>query len=167
MDDLQELTDSIGGRVTGSDANREAVAWAVAKLREAEVSVVTEDFTMPATWDENLVAVSVAGDVEFDLDAVAKPYSANANAFSAPLLDAGTGSAADFERLGDAAAGAWVVIETPLLDDNVGLAGLFGLYGDARRFETNAINAGVAGSRQYVALSQESRFSQYSPVPLP
>lgn len=145
IEDLQELTDSIGARVTGTDSNREAVAWAVAKLREAEVAVKTEDFTLPATWDENVVAVSVSGDVEFELDAVAKPYSADANALSAPLLDAGTGSAADFERLGDAATGAWVVVETPLLDDNVGLGGLFGLYGDARAFETNAINAGVAG----------------------
>lgn len=145
IDDLQELADSIGGRVTGSDTNGEAVAWAVAKLRDAEVSVSTEDFVMPATWDENAVAVSVSGDVALELNAVAKPYSANANALSAPLLDAGTGSAADFERLGDAATGAWALIETPLLDDNVGLGGLFGLYGDARTFETNAINAGVAG----------------------
>ncbi len=145
VDDLRELTDTIGGRVTGSDANRQAVAWAARKFREAEVAVSTEDFEMPATWEEDRVAVTIDGDVAFEIDAVAKPFSSGADELTAPLLDGGTGTVADFERLGDAAAGAWVLIETPLLDDEVGLHGLFALYGDARRVETNAIAAGVAG----------------------
>ena len=60
--DLQELTDTIGGRVTGTTANRNAVAWAVDKLRQAEVAVTTEDFQMPAIWDETYVAAAIAGD---------------------------------------------------------------------------------------------------------
>ncbi|MGI9219799.1 MAG: M28 family metallopeptidase [Woeseiaceae bacterium] len=145
IEDLRELTDTIGGRVTGTDSNRDAVIWAVGKLREAEVAVTTEDFQMPAFWDESYVAASVSGDTEFRLDAIAKPYSVGATEMTATLIDAGFGTAADFDRLGDAAAGAWAVVETPVLDDNVGLGGLFGLYGDAYRVETNAAAAGVAG----------------------
>ena len=35
IDDLHELTDTIGGRATGSQANRDAVAWALKTLRQA------------------------------------------------------------------------------------------------------------------------------------
>jgi len=145
INDLQELTDTIGGRVTGTDANRDAVIWAVDTLRQAEVAVTTEDFQLPAFWDESYVAATVSGDTEFRVDAIAKPFSVGATEMTATLVDAGFGTAADFERLGDEAAGAWALIETPVLDDDVGLGGLFGLYGDAYRVETNAAAAGVAG----------------------
>jgi hypothetical protein len=144
-EDLRELTDSIGGRQTGTPANREAVAWAAAKFRQAEVPVTTEDFEMPRQWRETVVSASITGDVALEPNVVAKPFSAPANALRAPLVDGGTGSIADFERLGEAARGAWVLVETPVLDDDTGLAGLFGLYGDSHMFETNARNAGVAG----------------------
>jgi len=145
LDDLRELTDTIGSRPTGSDANRKAVAWGARKFRQAEVSVATEDFEMPFAWEEKVVSASIGGDVDFEVNVVAKPFSAAANALRAPLLDAGTGSAADFEHLGDKAAGAWLLVETPVLNDAIGLAGLFGLYADARTAETNARAAGAAG----------------------
>ena len=145
IEDLRELTDSIGGRQTGTAANREAVAWAAAKFLQAEVPVTSEDFEMPRQWQETVVSASITGNVAFEPSVVAKPFSAAANALRAPLLDGGSGSVADFERLGETASGAWVLIETPALDDEIGLAGLFGLFGDARQFETNAKAAGVAG----------------------
>src|SRR4051794_3369150 len=50
--DLEELTESIGGRPTGSAANAAAVEWGVRKFREAGVDVRKEAFTMPVRWDE-------------------------------------------------------------------------------------------------------------------
>jgi Iap family predicted aminopeptidase len=144
-DDLQELTDTIGGRVTGSDANRKAVAWAAAKFRQAEVSVAAEDFQMPFQWQEKFVAATITGDVSFDANVVAKPFSTAADALAAKLVDGGLGSDADFERLRDAAQGAWVLIETPVLDDDIGLAGLFAEYADAAAVEPRAFAAGAAG----------------------
>jgi hypothetical protein len=144
-DDLHELTDTIGGRVTGSDANRKAVAWALTKLQQAEVSATGEDFEMPYQWQENVVAATVSGDVTFEASVVAKPFSTSANALLAPLLDGGMGTDTDFERLGEAATGAWVMIETPVLDDEVGLAGLFAEYADAAQIEARASAADVAG----------------------
>jgi len=145
IDDLHELTDTIGGRVTGSDENRRAVAWAAAKLRQAEVAVMTEDFEMPYEWQENVVYASVSGDFEFDVSVIAKPFSTSANALNAPLIDAGSGSEEDFVRLGDTAAGAWIIVETPVLNDEIGLAGLFAEYSDAAVIEPQAFAAGVAG----------------------
>jgi carboxypeptidase Q len=143
--DLQELTDSIGARVTGSDTNREAVAWAAATLRQADVAVITEDFQMPAVWQESFVAVAIIGDATFDAKAVAKPFSISANALAGPLLDAGFGTEADFERLGSSAHGAWLLVETPVLDDDVGLGGLFAEYAVAPGFEARAAAVGAAG----------------------
>lgn len=145
LNDLQELTDTVGGRVTGTTANREAVAWAVAKFRQAEVPVRTEDFEMPVTWDERTVSAAVSGDFTFEISAVAKPFSAEANALAGPVVDGGTGTEADFERLGDAARNAWILVETPVLDDEVGLAGLFREYSDAAAIEPRGIAAASAG----------------------
>ncbi len=145
VEDLHELTDTIGGRLTGSAANRDAVAWAVAKFRQAGISVATEDFEMPYQWQEKVVYASVSGDIDFGVGVVAKPFSTSANALKAPLLDAGNGSEEDFARLGDAADGAWLLVETPVLDDAVGLDGLFAEYNDAAVIELRAFAAGVAG----------------------
>lgn len=145
IDDLHELTDTIGGRVTGTAANKQAVAWAEAKFRTAEVAVSTEEFEMPYGWRENRVEAAVSGDVGFDVGVVAKPFSAAASALNAPLLDAGLGSADDFARLGKTARGAWVLIDTPVLNDEIGLGGLFAEYSDAAQIEPRAFAAGVAG----------------------
>ena len=145
VDDLRELTDTIGGRLTGTDANRKAIAWAAAAFRQAEVGVTTEDFEMPYQWQEKFVAVSISGDVAFAANVVAKPFSSSASALSAVMLDGGMGTSGDFERIGTSARGAWVLIETPVLDDRAGLAGLFAEYKEAARIEQRAFAAGVAG----------------------
>lgn len=145
VDDLHALTDRIGGRLTGTDANRKSVAWAATTFRQAEVNVSTEEFEMPYQWQEKVVSASVSGDFGFDVAVVAKPFSKSADALDAPLLDGGSGSEEDFARLGDTAKGAWVLIETPVLDDNIGLDGLFAEYNDAAVIEPRAFAAGVAG----------------------
>jgi hypothetical protein len=144
-DDLHELTDTIGGRVTGSDANRQAIAWAAKKFQQAEVAVVTEDFVMPRVWDENVAMAAVTGDVSFEASVVAKPFSGSANGMSARLVDAGLGTEADIERLGDSINGAWALIETAVLDDDLGLNGLFAEYLDSAEVEPRVIAAGAAG----------------------
>jgi hypothetical protein len=145
VEDLHELTDSYGGRVTGSPANAAAVSWAAEKFDEAGVPARTEEFEMPYAWRERAVSVRISGDVEFAAGAVAKPFSAATNGLTAPLVDAGFGTAADFDRLETAAQGAWALVETPVLDDQVGLAGLFAEYNDAAAIEPRAFEAGVGG----------------------
>lgn len=145
MNDLHELTDTIGGRLTGTPANEKAVAWAAAKFRTAEVAVTTEDFEMPFQWAENSVTARISGDAGFDAAVLAKPFSTAADALQGPLLDAGFGGEEDIARLGDSVKGAWLLIDTPVLDDEAGLVGLFAEYNDAAVIEPRAFDAGAAG----------------------
>jgi len=61
------------------------------------------------------------------------------------LVDAGTGTADEIAGLGDAAKGAWILVETAVLDDDIGLNGLFGEYSGAAATEALAHDIGAAG----------------------
>ena len=92
--DLQTLTDEIGGRPTGSPANLRAVDWAVARFREAGVTVRREPFTMPGLWLERSASAVVRGDgVRFTPRIAALPFSAGTPAagLTLPLRDGGRG----------------------------------------------------------------------------
>jgi carboxypeptidase Q len=143
--DLQSLTDEIGGRVTGSPANEAAIEWALGRFRQAEVAATREAFEMPFQWQERGISASISGDFNFAADVVAKPFSSAAENLAGPLVDGGFGIAADFERLGDSVNGAWILIETPELNDEIGLAGLFGEYSAAAATEALANNTGASG----------------------
>ena len=143
--DLQELTDEIGGRVTGSASNLAAVNWALAKFAEAGVPTTRESYEMPLQWQELATFAEIGGDVLFTPNVVAKPFSTGADKVSAPLVDGGLGTANDFARLGDDSQDAWVLIATPMLDDVVGLGGLFAEYSAAAMAESLAFDAGAAG----------------------
>jgi hypothetical protein len=146
ISDLQYLTDQIGGRVTGSPSSKDAVTWALARFAQAGVAARAEPFEMPSQWQELSVSARISGDVAFEPAVIAKPFSAGTSGLSAPLLDAGSGTKDDFARLGDAARNAWVLIETPVLTDKIGLNGLFAEYGSAADGEALAFAAGVAGT---------------------
>jgi len=143
-DDLLSLTDVIGGRPTGSDANLASVEWGLARFEAAGVSARKEAFTMPARWLERSARARVHGSVRFSPQVAAMPYSAATppGGLTAPLLDGGTGSGPDFGRLGARAQGAFVLVETAELVD---LATLFREYGEAAAIERRAFAAGVAG----------------------
>ncbi|MGH7128620.1 MAG: hypothetical protein ACREIV_08615, partial [Planctomycetaceae bacterium] len=147
LDDLRGLTDMIGGRPTGSPANRAAVDWAMTVFRNAGVPVTAEAFEMPMQWQELRTTAAVTGDADFRPRVVAMPFSTGTPAagLTAPLLQGGSGSPADLERLGDRARGAWILFETPVLDDAAGLAGLFAEYTHAAAVEPPAFAAGAAG----------------------
>src|SRR5215467_7479249 len=51
LDDLAELTDTIGGRPTGSPALDQAIDWAVGKLKAAGVETAgSESYVAPRNW---------------------------------------------------------------------------------------------------------------------
>jgi len=146
INDLHSLTDSIGGRVTGSQSNSAAVAWALERFEQANVAATAEEFEMPSQWQELEASALVSGDVSFAARVVAKPFSTETDgSLSAPLIDVGLGTVDDFGRLAEKARNAWVLVETPVLDDDIGLAGLFLEYGGAAATARLAIDAGAAG----------------------
>ena len=143
--DLQALTDGIGGRPTGSTANQRAFDWALARFREAGVAARKEPFRMPALWLERSARATVRGaGVAFGARVAALPFSAAtpATGLTAPLVDVGKGTEADYAALGARARGAFVLIETEELLD---LDGLFREYTEAGHIERRAIAAGAAG----------------------
>lgn len=143
--DLRQLTREIGGRATGSEANRRSVEWALERFRQAGVSAREEAFEMPQLWLENSATARIRGQgIEFTPGIAAMPFSnpAPSPGVTAPLLDCGPGGEEDFERLGDRTAGAFLLVETvPLLD----IEGLFREYGEAFEIERRALAAGAAG----------------------
>jgi hypothetical protein len=143
--DLRSLTDEVGGRATGSPANAAAVEWALARFAAAGVDARKEAFEMPNQWQERSVRAVISGDLEWAPDVVAKPLSRGGDGLAGPLVDGGRGSVEDFERLGAAARGAWVLLETPLLDDEAGLDGLFAEFIEASSTTPRALGAGAAG----------------------
>lgn len=140
--DLRALTDEVGGRPTGSEANRRAIEWGLARFKAAGVEAREERFTMPSLWLEKKATARVGGDVPFEVRVAAMPFSAPADGFTAPLVDGGHGGEADFARLGAAAKGAFVLVETGELVD---LDGLFAEYAEAAEIERRAFAANVAG----------------------
>ncbi len=143
-EDLRVLTDEIGGRMTGSEANRRSVEWALDRFREAGVDARAEAFTMPELWLERSTRVAIEGDVGYSARAVAMPFTPPTppGGRVAPLLDGGSGSDADFARLGSRARGAFVLVETPELTN---IEGLFREYADATAIDTRALAGGAAG----------------------
>ena len=122
MQDLRSLSDEVGGRPTGSPANLRAVEWALGRFREAGVEARKEPFTMPVLWLERSAAVTIrGGGVEFSPRVAAMPFSVGPpeGGSTAPLVDAGFGGEKDFERLGEGARGAFVLVETrELVEDD-------------------------------------------------
>jgi hypothetical protein len=145
IEDLRVLSDEIGGRATGSEANERSVAWAVETFRAAGVEARAEPFEMPELWLESSAAARIEGaGVRFAPRVAAMPFSAATpeGGTSAPLVDAGTGTAADFARLGETVRGAFALISMPILED---IPGLFTEYIEASEIEERAFAANVAG----------------------
>ncbi|HWB41881.1 MAG TPA: M28 family peptidase [Gemmatimonadales bacterium] len=143
ISDLQTLTDQIGGRPTGSAANLRAFDWALERFREAGVDARKEPFRMPGLWLERSARATVKGTgVTFSPRVAALPFSTATPGLTAPLVDGGKGSEADFAALRGRAKGAFVLIET---DELVDLDGLFREYTEAGHIERRAIAAGAAG----------------------
>jgi carboxypeptidase Q len=144
-DDLEALSDRIGGRPTGSDANRRAVDWAMARLAEAGVQAHREPFAVGTGWLERAARAEIRGDgIAFAPRVAAMPFSISTpdSGITAPLVDAGRGTEADFSRLGARARGAFLLVEQDQLLD---VDGLFREYNESAAIEQRARAADAAG----------------------
>jgi carboxypeptidase Q len=145
MKDLREMTDGIGGRLTGTPACERAVDWAVAKFKAAGVdAVAAESFTLDNAWIPRLAEASCAAPVAFPVRVAAAPGTSGTpggKAIEARIVDAGDGGAAAWAALGDTARGAIAIVRNPemhTLDD------LFAEYMNTPALLRGAKAAGVA-----------------------
>jgi len=143
--DLQRLTDEVGGRRTGSPAMRRAVTWGVDAFKQAGVDrVTTEAFKVPQAWSEGPTRLDILGAASFRARTVAIGWSpaTPAEGLTARVVDAGEGSVANFQKLGDAGKDAFVLIHSGLLHK---WEDLFGEYMNAPGVIERATGAGAKG----------------------
>jgi carboxypeptidase Q len=117
-ENLRTLTDSIGGRVTGSPAAARAVAWAADALRKAGVdSVHTEKFTLAAGWIEGRTRVDVLAPGTFPVRVVASAWSPPTpqGGITADVVDVDRGDQAGFAAAAKAVKGAILLVHSNLL----------------------------------------------------
>lgn len=140
-EDLQELCDEIGGRVTGSKSNELSVEWGVQKFLEAGLYTIKDPFEMPVYWNERSTSASILG-MDFSPLVVAK-YQTPPGTYNAPLLWGGRGTEADFSKYSDEQLRtSFIMIETDLCLD---INGLFAEYAHATQVEMEAYKRGVKG----------------------
>jgi hypothetical protein len=117
-ENLRHLTDSIGGRVTGSAAAARAVQWAVEAFRKAGVDEVhTEKFTIPAGWSEGHTQVEVLSPDPFPVRLVSIAWSpaTPGGGLTTEIVDVGLGDDAAFTKSGASAKGTIVLVHSKLL----------------------------------------------------
>lgn len=141
---LHDLTDEIGGRVTGSPAAEKAVDWAVDAFRQAGVDeVLTENFTLPAGWAEGRTHLTILEPRPFPVRLVSVGWSPATppGGLTANVVDIGAGQESDFKQAGDSVNGAILLVHTDLLKTWDGLLNE-NLYEPA--VEQRAIDAGAS-----------------------
>jgi Zn-dependent M28 family amino/carboxypeptidase len=117
-EDLRILCDEVGGRPTGSIAYGAALEWGLQAFRRAKVdSVALEAYDAPARWEPVGAEAEVLSPVRFRLRVVSFGNAPSTpGKVKAVLVDAGSGSGADFARLGSRAHGAIALVRTkPML----------------------------------------------------
>ena len=112
--DLRKLTDDIGGRITGSAGYDQSLQWGIEAFRRAGVdSVKLETYPVELKWEPVSASASVVAPVAFPLSVVSFGLAPSTSGpLTAPVVDAGMGTKADFERLGASAKGAIVLVRS-------------------------------------------------------
>jgi len=145
LNDLGELCDGIGGRLTGSKACDRAVDWAAARFRAAGVDAVwTEPYTISKSWVGGEDRAECLTPAQFPVRVASAPGTAptpGGRPLEAPLVNAGDGSAEAFERLGERARGAIALVLSPEMKTE---ADLFAEYERDGTLLAAAQRAGVA-----------------------
>jgi carboxypeptidase Q len=117
-ENLRYLTDSIGGRVTGSPAADRAVSWAVQAFRLSGVDEVhTEKYTVPVGWSEGATRLEILSPENFPVRLVSIGWSPAIpeGGITAGIVDVGFGDEAGFAKAGSAANGAIVLVHSNFL----------------------------------------------------
>ena len=113
-ENLRRLTDTVGGRVSGSPEMGEAIEWAVTAFRTGGVDVHTETYMLPHAWSEGATHLEVLGPVTFPVSLVSLGLSPATppGGIEAPLVDIGNGTEADFARVGSSIKESILLVHT-------------------------------------------------------
>src|SRR5262252_92189 len=100
---LEKLTDTIGGRVPGTPAMEKAVEWGEAAFKAAGAdSVHSEKFTMPVSWAEGATQMTVVSPERFSPRVVSVAWApALPPQKRLAVVDVGRGTDKEFAKAGD------------------------------------------------------------------
>jgi len=148
--DLKELTDEIGGRLTGTQANKDSVNWALKKFHAAGISAKKEGFSMPKAWLEKSVSAKVFNNkINFSPRIVSMPFTQKTHyqGLTAKIVNLNKGAESEFNKVNNDhyLKNKWLLIETDILDDKSGINGLFKEYLNAVAIEQRALAVEAAG----------------------
>lgn len=139
-ENLQELCDEIGGRVTGSIANEKSVEWGYEKFKEAGLKVEKNPFEMPSLWLGKSTKMSITGS-DFMPEVVSK-YNSPPGKHSGKLIYVGQGSKAELDAVSDQIKGNFLLVEMDICFD---IDGLFAEYAHAAKVEFEALDRDAQG----------------------
>jgi carboxypeptidase Q len=112
---LQQLTDRVGGRVPGTPAFDQAVAWAEAAFKAAGAdSVHTEQFKIAQSWAEGATEFEITAPNRFRVRAVSVAWAPALKQTQARVIDVGEGTVKEFAAAGDI-SGAILLVHTDVL----------------------------------------------------
>jgi carboxypeptidase Q len=114
-ENLRQLTDVIGGRVSGGVAANQAAAWAVNAMKQAGIEGVhTEEFTIPVGWSEGNTSVRVLDPEAFPVRAVSNPWvpATSAGGITTVVVDVGKGDEAGFAKAAGRTKGAIMLVRS-------------------------------------------------------
>src|ERR1700735_798080 len=117
-ENLRYLSDSIGGRITGSPAADRAVGWAVHAFRLSGVDEVPpEKFAIPVGWAEGATHLEVLAPEPFPVRLVSIGWSPATpeGEITAGIVDVGFGDEPGFAKAGATANGAIVLVRSKFL----------------------------------------------------
>lgn len=143
-ENLRYLTDTLGGRLTGTPAADKATGWAVEAFRHAGVDEVhTEKFTIPVGWTEGKTHVEVLTPEPFPVRIVSAGWSPPVadGGINAEVIDVGAGDEAGFAKAGASVKGAIVLVHTEELK---GLTELLAEYYQGPAIVDRAVKSGAA-----------------------
>ena len=148
--DLQELSDTIGGRPTGSPALDRAVEWGAAKFKAAGLDDVRlESYVAPGLWLPGVETGVVTQPryplaPENELRVAAMPFSSStrSSGVEAEVIAVGSGDEAAFAAAGERVRGRWILVHTEPMQS---LEDLFREYLDTPPCLARARQHGAAG----------------------
>ena len=143
-ENLRYLTDTIGGRLTGTPEADHAVGWAVEALRHTGVDDVhTEKFMVPVGWREGHTVVEVLSPAPFHVHLASTGWSPPTpeGGITADVVDVGSGDDGGFAKAGTTATGAILLVHTKILQTWDDLASEYETDPEIVR---RAMNAGAA-----------------------
>ena len=140
-EDLRELCEDIGGRITGSQPNKASVNWAFSKLNATGAKTWKDGFEMPTLWLPQNTKSRLFGPGAKTPILVSK-YGTERGIYTSKIVGVGKGDAESFESKAEVIKDRLVIVETELCLD---INGLFAEYAHASQVEQLAYKYGAKG----------------------